>query len=103
MKRKMAFVIGDMILFLLNGVLGWFLVILFGLTGSDGKFQDPTVHSLLFAVGFIHLFASILFSLFFWTKERKKHSIRIGRNLCIYNVLMTAFPYCYLALVSCIM
>ena len=38
-----------------NDLLGWVIIISFGLTGSEGKFQDDVFHWIIFACGLIIL------------------------------------------------
>lgn len=94
-------IIADILIYLLNDVLGWFVIILFDLTGYDGKFQNNlSVHWLMLVIGFVHIFISILCSILFYKKDRTKYHIQIGKKLFIYNIVMSVFPYLYLALVN---
>ena len=99
MKKNRIFISIDLIGYLLNDLSGWFIVIIFDVTGEDCKFQDIAFHRLMLIFGIIHIIASILCSLFFFGKERTKYHIQIGKKLLVYNLIMTLFPYLYLLIV----
>lgn len=54
-----------------NDLLGWVIIISFGLTGSEGKFQDDVFHWIIFACGLIHIAVSVLYSLLVWKRVRR--------------------------------
>ena len=81
----------DIIIYLINDLLGWFIIIWFDSTGYDGKFQDLSLHRVILAIGLIHIVLSLLCNLFLFKKKK------IGNKLFIYNVIMTILPYLYLA------
>ncbi len=93
-------IIADILIYLSNDVLGWFIIILFDLTGYDCKFQDLSFHRLMIVIGFVHIIISILCSMFFYKKGRTKYHIQIGNKLFTYNIVMSLLPYLYLALVN---
>lgn len=94
MSKKI--IISDIIIYLLNDIAGWFIILMFEMSGYDAKFQNLSFHRLMLVIGFIHIVISILCSMFFYKKERTKYHIRIGNKLLIYNIIMTLFPYLYL-------
>lgn len=97
MKNSKAITIIDIFAYLMNDLLGWFIIILFDSTGYDCKFQNLKLHWAILVIGLIHIILSIICNVFFFKKERTKHRIQIGNKLFIYNVIMTVFPYLYLA------
>ena len=100
MKNSKAITAIDIIAFLLNDLLGWFVIIMYDLTGNDCKFQDLKLHSVLIVVGIVHIILSMICNVFFFKKERTKHHIQIGSKLFIYNIVMTFCPYLYLAFIQ---
>lgn len=102
MKRKIAAASIDIIAYLVNDLLGWFIIILFDSTGDDCKFQNPTLHWCILVCGFIHIIVSILCSLFFYKKVRTSYHVKIGKKLLCYNIIMTLIPYLYLLFVQLI-
>lgn len=97
MKNSKAVNAIDIIAYLINDLLGWFIIIMYDLTGYDGKFQNLNIHRLLLAVGLIHIILSMVCNVFFFKNERTKYHIQIGNKLFIYNIIMTLCPYQYLA------
>lgn len=97
MKRKMITVI-DIIVYLVNDLLAWFIIIWFDMTGNDNKFQNIRLHWSILIIGIIHIIASAVCCVFFYKKERTKYKIQIGINLFVFNVIMTVLPYLYLLL-----
>lgn len=94
MKSKLI-AAADILIYAQNAVLGLMIVMIYDLTGSDAKFQDIAAHRLLFAAAIIHLLASIFLCVFFFTNERTRFRIRIGKKLLIYDIAMSAAPYIY--------
>lgn len=94
MKNKLT-VLFDILIYALNAVLGLMIVMFYDLTGFDGKFQDTMTHRLFFAAAVIHLLASIFLCVFFFTNERTRFRIMIGKKLLIYDIVMTSVPYIY--------
>ncbi len=99
MKSKKIIVVIDLLVYMLNGILGLFIVIFLGLTGEDCKFQDLAVHRFVIFISIIHIILSILCSILFHIKERTRFRIKIGKILMIYNLIITLAPYLYLVLV----
>ena len=97
MKKSRAAAVIDVFVYLINDLLGWFVIIWFDLTGYDCKFQNLKLHWAILVIGLIHIVLSIICSVFFVKKERTKYHIQIGNKLFVYNVIMTLFPYLYLA------
>lgn len=97
MKNSKVITIIDILAYLMNDLLGWFIIIWFDSTGYDSKFQNLKLHWAIFVIGLIHIILSIICNVFFFKKERTKHHIQIGNKLFIYNVIMTILPYLYLA------
>lgn len=97
MKNNKAITVIDILSYLINDLLGWFIIVWFDLTGYDNKFQNLKLHWAILVVGLVHIVLSIICNVFFYKKERTKHHIQIGKKLFIYNVIMTLFPYLYLA------
>ena len=97
MKNSRTVAAIDIFVYLINDLLGWFIIIWFDLTGYDSKFQNLKLHWAIFVIGLIHIILSIICSVFFFKKERTKYRIQIGNKLFVYNVIMTIFPYLYLA------
>ncbi|SEK89201.1 hypothetical protein [Ruminococcus albus] len=91
MKNNKTITIMDIIVYLMNDLLGWFIIIWFDSTGNDGKFQDLSLHRVILAIGLIHIVLSLLCNVFLFKKKK------IGNKLFIYNVVMTILPYLYLA------
>lgn len=89
----------DILIYLLNDLLGWCIIIMFDSTGFDSKFQNLTIHWLIGVIGIIHIIISTLCSVFFYEKDRTKHHIQIGRKLFAFNLIMTLLPYLYLVFV----
>ena len=102
MKNNKKIIIVDILIFFLNDLLGWGVVIMFDSTGFDCKFQNLSLHRVLLIIGIAHIIISILFSVFFYKKERTKYAIKIGDGLFIYNLIMSVLPYAYLAFASLI-
>lgn len=75
----------DILIYVLNDLLGWFIIITFDSTGFDCKFQNLTLHWLILAIGIIHIIISILGSVFFYKKDRTKYHIQIGKN-CSFSI-----------------
>ena len=94
MKNKLIALV-DILLYAQNAVLGMMIVMIYDLTGFDGKFQDIITHRLLFVAAIIHLLASFFLCVFFFIKERTRFRIRIGKKLLIYDIIMTSAPYLY--------
>ena len=97
MKNSKTITMVDIIAFLLNDLLGWFIIIMYDLTGNDNKFQNMNIHHALLAVGLVHIILSMICNVFFFKNERTKYHIKIGSKLFIYNIVMTFCPYLYLA------
>ncbi len=97
MKNSRAVTVIDIFVYLINDLLGWLIIICFDLTGYDCEFQNLKLHWAIFVIGLIHIILSIICSVFFFKKERTKYHIKIGNKLFVYNVIMTIFPYLYLA------
>jgi Kef-type K+ transport system membrane component KefB len=97
MKNSKTITMVDIIALLLNDLLGWFIIIMYDLTGNDNKFQNMNIHHALIAVGLMHIILSMICNVFFFKTERTKHHIQIGSKLFIYNIVMTFCPYLYLA------
>jgi hypothetical protein len=97
MKRSKAITLIDIFAYLMNDLLGWFIIICFDLTGYDCKFQNLKLHWAILVIGIIHIVLTFICTVFFFKKERTKRRIQIGNKLFIYNVIMTVFPYLYLA------
>ncbi|SEK65674.1 hypothetical protein [Ruminococcus albus] len=97
MKNSKAITAIDIIAFLLNDLLGWFIIIMYDITNVFGKFQDLKLHRALIVVGIVHIILSMICNVFFFKNERTKHHIQIGNKLFIYNIVMTFCPYLYLA------
>ncbi len=95
MKKSQVIAIVDIAAYLINDLLAWFIVIWFDMTGYDAKFQDMTFHRILLLIAIVHIVLSIFFSVFFYTKERTIHKIRIGKKLLIYDIVMTLIPYLF--------
>lgn len=94
MKNKLT-VLFDILIYAQNAVLGLMIVMIYDLTGFDAKFQDIITHRIMFAAAVIHLLASIFLCVFFFTNERTRFRIRIGKKLLIYDIAMSAAPYIY--------
>lgn len=97
MKKRKVITIIDILVYLMNDLLGWFIIIWFDLTGYDCKFQNLKLHWIILIIGLIHIVLSFICNFFFFKKERTKNHIKIGSKLFIYNVTMTILPYLYLA------
>ena len=97
--KKRTITIIDIITFLVNDLIAWFIVLWFEMTGYDNKFQNNTWHWSFLIIGIIHIIASTMCCVFFYKKERTKYKIQIGSKLFIYNEIMTVLPYLYLLLV----
>ena len=97
MNNNKAITVIDFFAYLINDLLGWFIIIVFDSTGYDCKFQNLKLHWAILLVGLIHIILSIICNTFFFKKERTKYHIKIGNTLFIYNLLMTIVPYLYLA------
>ena len=95
MKKSQIITIVDIAVYLINDILAWFIVIWFNMTGYDCKFQDLTFHRILLLIAIVHIVLSIFFSVFFYTKERTRYKIRIGKKLLIYDIVMTLIPYLF--------
>ena len=93
MKKSKIVAIIDILAYLINDLLAWAIIIWFDATGYDCKFQNLTIHHLVFLIGVIHIFLSIFIDVFFRKKERTKYCIKIGNKLFIYNLVMTVIPY----------
>lgn len=74
---------------------GWLIVILFEMTGADCKFQNMTAHLAFAAVGAASIIISMACAAVFFGKDRAKR-----RGLFAFDVIMTLFPYAYLAAVE---
>lgn len=98
MKNSKAITVIDILSYLINDLLGWFIIIWFDLTGNDNKFQNLKLHWAILVAGLIHIIISLICNVFFFKKKRTKHHIQIGNKLFIYNIIMTIFPYLYLGL-----
>jgi len=100
MKKYNVIITIDIIAFLLNDLVGWFLSIAFDSTGYDCLFADLKLHLILLVIGFVHLALSIIFNVYLYKKERTKYRIQIGKGLFAYNLTMTIIPYLYVGIVS---
>ena len=89
----------DILAYLINDLLGWFIIICFDLTGYDSKFQNLKFHWAFLVIGVIHIFLSMICNVLFFKNERTKYHIQIGKKLFIYNMIMTLLPYLYLAFI----
>lgn len=78
-----------------NDLLGWVVIISFELTGSEGKFQDYVFHWIVFACGLIHIAVSVLYSLLVWKKGTATGHALSGKNIAVYDIIMTLVPYMY--------
>lgn len=96
MSRNKLITVIDVIIYLLNDILGWFIIIIFDSTGEDCKFQNITAHYIFLIIGIIHILVSIWVNLMFYKKERTKYHIQIKRTVLFYNFIMTLLPYLYL-------
>lgn len=96
MNRNKLIIIIDVIIYLLNDILGWFIIIIFSCTGEDCKFQNTTAHYIFLIIGIIHILVSIWVNLMFYKKERTKYHIQIKKPVLFYNFTMTLLPYLYL-------
>ena len=96
MKNSKVMLI-DIIAYLINDLLGWFIIIWFDLTGYGCKFQNLKLHWVILIIGIIHIVLSFICIFFFFKKRENKYHIKIGSGLFIYNVTMTILPYLYLA------
>ena len=97
MNNSKAITLTDILVYLMNDLLGWFFIICFELTGYDGKFQSLKLHWAILVIGLVHIVLSLIFNMFFFKNERTKHRIQTGNKLFVYNAIMTLFPYLYLA------
>mgnify|MGYP001164601821 CR=1 FL=1 len=97
MKNSKATTLIDILVYLMNDLLGWFIIIWFDSTGYDSKFQNLKLHWTILVIGLIHIVLSLICNVFFFKNERTKHHIQIGSKLFIYNIIMTILPYLYLA------
>lgn len=97
MKKSTAISLVDVLIYLMNDLLGWFIVIWFDLTGYDSKFTNLKLHWVILVIGFVQIILSIIYNIFFYKKERTKYQIQLGKKLFVYNIIMTIFPYLYLA------
>ena len=61
MKRTTITII-DIIAYLVNDLLAWFIVIWFDVTGYDNKFQNIRLHWLILIIGIIHIIALFVFN-----------------------------------------
>lgn len=95
MKRTTITII-DIIAYLVNDLLAWFIVIWFDLTGYDNKFQNIRLHWLILIIGIIHIIATTICCVFFYKKARTKYKIQIGSELFVFNEIMALLPYLYL-------
>lgn len=95
MKRNTITLI-DIIAYLINDLLAWFIIICFDLTGYDNKFYNIRLHWVILVIGITHIIASTICCLYFYKEERTKYKIRIGKKLLLFNEIMTIFPYLYL-------
>ena len=95
MKRTTITII-DIIAYLVNDLLAWFIVILFDLTGYDNKFPNIRLHWLILIIGIIRIIATTICCVFFYKKARTKYKIQIGSKLFAFNEIMTLLPYLYL-------
>ena len=89
MKNSKAITLIDILVYLMNDLLGWFIIILFDSTGYDSKFQNLRFHWAILVIGLIHIVLSLICNVFFFKKERTKHHIQIGNKLFIYNIITT--------------
>lgn len=99
MKNDKIVMIIDILVYLINDLLGWFIIICFDSTGYDSKSQNLKVHWACLVIGVIHIILSMICNVFFFKKERTKHHIQIGKKLFIYNMIMTLLPYLYLSFI----
>ena len=99
MKNKKAIMLTDILAFLLNDILGWFIIIWFDSTGNAGKFPNEKLHWGILVIGLIHIVISLICSALFYKKERTGFHIQIGKGLLIYNIIMTLIPYLYLLII----
>ncbi len=95
MSRNKLITVIDIIIYLLNDILGWFIIIIFDSTGEDCKFQNITAHYIFLIIGIIHILVSIWVNLMFHKRERTK-SYSNKKTLLFYNFIMTLLPYLYL-------
>ena len=68
MKRTTITII-DIIAYLVNDLLAWFIVIWFDVTGYDNKFQNIRLHWLILIIGIIHIIATTICCMFFIRKR----------------------------------
>ncbi len=97
MKNNKTIALIDVLAYLINDLLGWFIIIWFDLTGYDGKFQNLKLHWVILVIGLTHIILSMICNVFFYKKKRTKYHIQFGKKLFAYNLIMTIFPYLYLA------
>ncbi len=97
MKKSTAISLADVLIYLMNDLLGWFIVIWFDLTGYDNKFQNLHLHWMILVIGLAQIILSMICNMYFYKKERTKYHIQLGKKLFAYNIIMTIFPYLYLA------
>lgn len=94
MKRNKTIIVIDLIVFLINDILGWFIFILLTDTGFNSEYQLFTIsYQTNLIIAIVHIASSIIVSVLFFTKERTRFKIQIKKDLLIYNVIMTIFPY----------
>ena len=75
MKNDKIVTIIDILVYLINDLLGWFIIICFDSTGYDSKSQNLKVHWACLVIGVIHIILSMICNVFFFKKERTKHHI----------------------------
>ncbi len=93
MKKNIIITVIDLLVYLINDILGWFVFVLLTFTDDAEKYQ-----MIYMTTGIIHIIISIITSVLFFMKERTRFKIRIGKDLFIYNLIMTLSPYLFLAL-----
>jgi len=100
MRKYNVIIIFDIIAFLLNDFVGWFLSLGFESTGYDCLFANLKLHWILLVIGFVHLVLSMMFNVLLYKKEITKYRIQIGKGLFAYNLIMIIIPYLFVGIVS---
>ena len=91
MKRTTITII-DIIAYLVNDLLAWFIVIWFDLTGYDNKFQNIRLHWLILIIGILQQRFAACFSI-----RKREQSIRFKLEAsCSYS--MRLWHYCLICI-----
>lgn len=94
MKRTTITII-DIIAYLVNDLLAWFIVIWFDLTEYDNKFQNIRLHWLILIIGIIHIIATTICCMF--SIRKREQSIRFKLEAsCSYS--MRLWYYCLICI-----